>query len=465
MTSLLRIVLLLSGAGLVAAPAAAQFETPNRQFHDKTTFRLEGRHIAVACESCHLKGVYKGTPAKCADCHWERRQDDRFRLQLGSQCEQCHRPVAWTGARFDHGVATRMPLNGAHRQLSCQSCHRNDNLRAAQTNCVSCHQNDYQSARAPNHVAAGFPTTCDTCHRASDTTFNQARFDHRASFPLVGQHAQQACATCHKNNVFRGTARDCVGCHRDAYNRTTAPNHVAAGFSTTCESCHRATDSSFRGANFNHAAVFPLVGQHAQQVCAACHQNNVFRGTPRDCIGCHRDAYNRTTAPNHVAAGFSTTCESCHRATDSSFRGAGFNHAAVFALVGRHAQQACAACHQNGVFRGTPRDCVGCHRDVYSRTTAPSHAAAGFPTTCESCHRATDSTWNQGTFNHRFPITSGPHRASCATCHQAGTSFQNFTCLTCHEHAQASMDSKHRNRNGYRYESRACYSCHPTGRH
>ena len=277
----LRLVFLVFGATvLTAAPAAAQFETPGRQFHDKTTFRLDGRHAAVACESCHLKGVYKGTPNRCVDCHWVRRQDDRFRLQLGSQCEQCHTSTAWTEVRFDHGATTGMPLNGAHRQLTCQSCHKNDDLRSANGACVSCHRKEYDATRSPNHAAAGFPTACESCHKASDMSFAGATFDHQASFPLVGPHATQSCAACHTNNVYKGTARDCVGCHRTDYDRTTSPAHAAAGFSTTCETCHKPTDGSFRGAVFNHATVFPLVGTHAQQVCATCHQNNVFKGTP-----------------------------------------------------------------------------------------------------------------------------------------------------------------------------------------
>ncbi len=213
------------------------------------------------------------------------------------------------------------------------------------------------------------------------------------------------------------------------------------------------------------AAAKPDFSAKEKEPCATCHVNNVFRGTARDCVGCHRDDYLRTTAPNHMTAGFSTTCETCHRPTDPSFRGAGFNHAAVFALVGVHAQQTCVTCHVNNVYRGTPRDCVGCHRDEYARTTAPSHAAAGFPMTCENCHRAADATWRSGTFNHRFPITSGPHRQTCTTCHTSSSSFQTFTCLVCHEHSQPLMDEKHRGRAGYRYDSLACYSCHPTGRH
>ncbi len=464
MTRLLRLLLLPFAIALaLASPAEAQFETPNRQFHNQTGFALEGRHRDVACTACHLNNVYKGTPTTCYDCHWQRRQDDRFRLQLGSQCETCHRPVSWTGARFDHAANTGVPLNGAHAQAACQSCHPNGNFRAASTTCISCHQQDYQSAQNPNHVTAGFPTNCETCHRASDTSFNLARFDHNAAFPLRGMHAATTCASCHRGNVFRGTARDCVGCHRTNYDRTTTPNHAAAGFPTTCESCHRETDSSWQGAGFNHNQVFALVGNHAQAACATCHRNNVFRGTPRDCVGCHIEQYNRTSAPNHASAGFPTACENCHRATDTNWRGAGFNHNQVFQLLGRHAQAACTTCHRNNVYRGTPRTCVGCHIDQYNRTSAPNHASSGFPTTCENCHRGSDGSWNQGTFNHRFPITSGPHRTSCSTCHQSST--QSFTCLVCHEHSQSQMDSKHRGRAGYRYDSLACYSCHPNGRH
>lgn len=534
----LRIALfaLAAAAWLVAIPKA-QFETPNRQFHQKTSFRLEGRHQAVACDSCHLKGVFKGTPTACMDCHWIRRQDDRFKLQLGSQCEQCHTATSWAPARFDHAAATGTPLIGAHRLLACQDCHKKGDLRSASGGCASCHLQDYLSAREPDHAASGFPTTCETCHRAGDASFKLARFDHQASFPLQGQHAlqtcstchknnvyqgtprecvgchrpeydrttspphaaagfpttcdschrvtdssfrgvtfnhnsvfalqgrhaQTACATCHVNNVYRGTARECAGCHRQEYDRTTSPPHAAAGFPTTCDSCHRVTDSSFRGITFNHSSVFPLQGQHSQQACTACHQNNVYRGTPRACAGCHLTDYNRTTSPPHAAAGFPTTCDTCHRATDSSFLGAVFNHSAVFPLVGRHAQQSCVACHQNNVYRGTPRACVGCHLADYNRTSAPSHMAAGFPTTCDSCHRDTDSNWTQGRFVHRFPITSGNHNAPCTTCHTNSASYQIFTCLTCH-HTQSETAKEHQGISGFRYDSLACYGCHPNGK-
>ena len=86
---------------LCAAPAAAQFDPTSRAFHSQTSFPLDGRHRDVACESCHLQGTYKGTPTKCLDCHWTRRQDDRYRLQLGAQCETCHRHVGVDGRSME----------------------------------------------------------------------------------------------------------------------------------------------------------------------------------------------------------------------------------------------------------------------------------------------------------------------------------------------------------------------------
>jgi hypothetical protein len=283
-------------------------------------------------------------------------------------------------------------------------------------------------------------------------------------FPLVGTHATQPCASCHKNGVYGGTPRTCVGCHLGKYQTTTNPNHVAAGFPTTCETCHKATDTSWGQGTFNHATVFPLVGTHATQPCASCHKNGVYGGTPRTCVGCHLAKYQATTNPNHVAAGFSTTCETCHKATDTSWGQGTFNHAAVFPLVGVHATQPCASCHKNGVYGGTPRTCVGCHLAKYQATTNPNHIAAGFPTTCETCHKATDTSWGQGTFNHTwFPIVTGRHSGNpCSACHTNPSNYAIFTCITCHTRAQT--DQKHQGRAGYVYESNACYSCHPQGR-
>ncbi len=360
------------------------WKTISRAFHKVTQLPLEGRHLMVECTACHVAGVIKGTPTRCYDCHWIRRQDDPYRTALGNQCEQCHRPASWLAVNWNHGAITGVPLNPVHRALGCDACHKNGQFKNSAPACSSCHQAEYQRTKNPAHAAAGFPLTCDLCHRPSHGTWSQARFNHSA-FPLVGLHATQACSACHVTNVYKGTPRDCYSCHRTAYQNTKNPNHAAAGFPTTCETCHQAASPTW-SASFNHNSVFPLVGLHATQACSACHVNNVYKGTPRDCYGCHRTAYQNTRNPNHAAAGFPTTCETCHRATDASWAQGTFNHTWFPIASGRHAGNPCSACHTNPanykVFT-----CLTCHDR--GRTDPDHRNVRGYvydSQACYSCH-------------------------------------------------------------------------------
>ena len=435
-------------------------------FNHNSVFPLSGQHGTLNCTACHKNNVFKGTPRECVGCHQENynRTQNPSHVSAGfsTSCETCHRPSdpSWRTGGFNHNSV--FALVGAHANQSCTVCHKNSVFKGTPRDCVGCHQPEYARTQNPSHAAAGFPTTCDSCHRPTDAQWTGANFNHNNAYALVGLHASQTCAACHKNNVYKGTPRDCVGCHQTLYNATKSPPHAAAGFGTTCDSCHRPTDAQWAGANFNHSSVFALVGKHAATTCVNCHKNDVYKGTPRDCVGCHQAQYNATKSPPHAAAGFGTTCDSCHRPTDAQWAGVSFNHSAVFPLVGRHAAAACTSCHVNGVYKGTARTCVGCHQNNYNATRNPNHATAGFPTSCESCHKNTDTTWQQGTFNHtRFPLT-GRHNVACAQCHTTPNNFQSFSCTVCH--ARSETDGHHRGKAGYVYESNACYSCHPNGR-
>jgi hypothetical protein len=429
-------------------------------FHKLTRFPLEGRHLVTPCAACHINGAIQGTPKDCYACHWIRSQDDPYRTRLGAQCEDCHRPTSWTAVSWDHGARTGMPLNARHRTLACESCHKDRSFRGTTPDCYSCHAQDYAKAQNPNHATAGFPTTCQICHLPSDSSFAQGRFDHNAGYVLVGAHATQPCAACHINRVYKGTARDCYGCHKTNYDRTTNPNHAAAGFPTTCETCHRATDPTWTQGSFNHASSYALVGMHAAQPCAACHVNRVYKGTARDCFGCHRANYTQTKNPNHAAAGLPTTCETCHRATDPTWTQGSFNHALSYSLVGVHATQPCAACHINGLFKGTSRDCFGCHQANYNQTKKPNHLTAGFPTACDSCHRATDPTWTQGSFNHASTYAlAGVHATQpCAACHVNGIyKGTSRDCYGCHQANYTQAKNPNHLTSGF---PTTCVSCH-----
>ncbi|MEI6669957.1 MAG: multiheme c-type cytochrome, partial [Acidobacteriota bacterium] len=433
-------------------------------FNHATVYQLVGLHATQPCAACHVNGVYKGTPRDCYGCHKstydKTTSPNHAAAGYPTTCDSCHSASAttWAASSFNHAAIYK--LVGLHATQPCAACHVNNVYKGTPNTCVGCHKSTYDKTTSPNHAAAGFPTTCDSCHSASAATWS-ASFSHTAIYPLVGLHATQPCTACHVNSVYKGTPRTCVGCHQSTYDKTTSPNHAAAGFSTACDSCHNASAATW-SASFSHPATFQLVGLHATQPCAACHVNNVYKGTPNTCVGCHLTTYNATTNPKHSTAGFPTTCDTCHSASAATWVSS-FNHASTFALAGVHATQPCAACHISGVYKGTPRTCVGCHLANYNKTTNPNHTGAGFSTTCDLCHKFSDATWTAYVFNHTwFPITSGRHTGNaCTACHNDSSSYKIFTCLTCH--AKATTDSHHQGRAGYRYDSAACYSCHPKG--
>jgi len=413
--------------------------------HSATGFPLLGVHATQVCAACHSDGVYKGKSTACVSCHItdfnNSKNPSHAAAGFTTACDSCHKvsDPSWSVATFNHS-ATGFALVGMHATQACSACHGDNVFKGKSTACVSCHLTDFNNSKNPSHTAAGFPTTCDTCHKVSDMSWQAATaFNHSTTaFPLQGVHATQACSACHGDNVFKGKSTACVSCHQTDYNNSQNPNHAAAGFPTTCDTCHKVSDPSWSVATFNHnATAFPLQGVHATQACKACHGDNVFKGKSTACVSCHQTDYTKTTNPNHAAAGFPTTCDTCHKVSDPSWTVAVFNHAATgFALVGVHATQPCSACHANGQFTTMPTTCVSCHQTDYNKTTNPNHAAAGFPTACDTCHKATDSSWNQAVFNHSatgFTLVGVHATQPCSACHANGQ-FGPLptTCVSCH---------------------------------
>ena len=466
------------------------------------TFPLVGLHATTACAVCHnppyapSANNYVAVPTSCYGCHardFNGAASPVNHAGLPTTCDTCHKNTdpAWRPATaFNH--QTYFPLAGAHVTAPCSQCHNppyapsaNNYLTVPTSPCSVCHQNDYNTALSPvNHITASFPTTCDSCHKFTDTLWSQGKFTH-ATFPLVGIHATTACAVCHNPpyapsaNNYVTVPTSCYGCHvRDFNGAATPVPHT--GFATTCDSCHRNSDTTWsQKSAFSHAAYFALAGAHVTAPCSQCHNppyapsaNNYLTVPTSPCSACHIRDYNTATTPvNHVAAAFPTTCDTCHKFTDTLWSQGKFTHA-TFPLVGVHATTACALCHNPPYapsannYSTVPTTCYGCHvRDFNGATSPVPHA--GFATTCDNCHRNTDPAWRPATaFNHTtyFPITGGNHNVPCAQCHTTPTSYLVFNCIGCHTAAQTSPPTHHNGVTGYVWASPACYSCHPNGR-
>jgi hypothetical protein len=278
---------------------------------------LEGAHAAVSCMQCHKTLDFAMAPTACVDCH-----ADVHNGELGVDCSRCHGTRSFID-RNDHirlHRATRFPLAGAHTTLDCEMCHTLASPDAytyvnTPSECSACHLDEYQSTADPDHAAVGFPTECSQCH--DQFTWSRAKFDHAfTGFALTGAHVPLSCDRCHAGGVFTGLSPDCVSCHQDDYDGTNDPGHAAAGFPVNCTQCHNTR--GWEGANFNHAAFFPInSGAHAGKwsSCDVCHTNSA-NYSDFSCFGCHPHSDRTKTDGDHQGEnGYtydSNACYNCH---------------------------------------------------------------------------------------------------------------------------------------------------------
>jgi hypothetical protein len=264
--------------------------------HEKVGhFALNGVHAKLNCDACHRSGDLKAkVPDKCAGCH---AADDRHGGRFGDDCAACHNEQKWKDARYDHSAKARFALDGKHATVACDACHTGPvNGAKLPKDCAGCHKAD-----DVHHGSMG--AECASCHVAMGWT-DKVRFDHdMARFPLVGLHAAVACEECHASRAYRGTARDCVACHR-------ADDVHKGKLGKDCAACHNPNGWSYWQFEHGKATKFDLAGAHAKLECKACHIRPADEvGLPSDCGSCHaRDDVHH--------GGFGRDCARCHSSID-----------------------------------------------------------------------------------------------------------------------------------------------------
>ncbi len=269
--------------------------------HEKVGhFALNAAHAKIACDACHRSGDMKTKlPDKCAGCH---AADDRHGGRFGDDCAACHNEQKWKEARYDHEATAHFALKGKHAKLDCSACHVGPvSGPKLPKDCAGCHRAD-----DVHHGSMG--AECASCHVETGWK-DQVRFDHDMTrFPLVGLHASVACEECHASRAFRGTARDCISCHR-------ADDVHKGNLGKDCAACHNPNGWKFWQFDHGKSTHFALEGAHAKLSCNACHVRPADEvKLSRDCASCHQrdDVHN---------GGFGRDCARCHGSI--LWRGAG----------------------------------------------------------------------------------------------------------------------------------------------
>ena len=286
--------------------------------HEATKYPLEGRHVQVACDKCHLpKGeatVFKITQIQCKDCHEDIHKGQFASLPHQNRCESCHDLRGFKPARFAlaRHNETRFPLKGAHVAVLCADCHKPVptgsptpvKYRFDDRSCTACHLDPHKGQFREQMAAKradGATAGCEACH----TTVKWKelnRFDHsKTDFPLLGAHRGVACGDCHrppaletnlKNVDFRAAPKQCFACHKDPHAGQFAARRDAAD----CSGCH--DSARWKPSKFDHdkRTPFSLEGAHRKVACDDCHKLRreieglsviFYKPTPRECKACH----------------------------------------------------------------------------------------------------------------------------------------------------------------------------------
>jgi hypothetical protein len=374
------------------------------------------------------------------------------------------------GHMFSSGDLNNEPgetLGGvtSHAQIQeCKACHTAPWEREVMADrCIVCHTEIAAQmltvAELHGVITQKSPAlACRDCHpehrgkTASLTELGENEFPHTVlGYSLEGHQRNPdglpfECADCHGEDIANFASDSCLTCHREV-NMVYAQIHLIT-FGQDCLACHDGVDSY--GNTFNHNLFsFPLAGKHSGVDCGLCHINaravSDLRAAPQDCHTCH-------SGDDPHQGSYGATCESCH--SPEGWTPAAFDHnLSAFKLDGAHTNVTCELCHTNGVYKGTPKECVACHAE-------PSAHFGQFGTDCAACH--TTTAWEPASYNgrHTFPMNHEGANSKCATCHP--NSLTTYTCYGCHEHNPAKIAQEHREEGISNFEN--CVECHADGR-
>jgi hypothetical protein len=385
------------------------------------------------CDNCHVRFDRAGQTKLCLDCHKPVRADvaagSGYHGRLppkGRACRSCHtdhkgraaKIVAFDEKTFDH-AQTDFALRGKHKPAKCAGCHRAGvKHRQAPADCLACHRKD-------DKHKGGLGAKCENCH--GESTWKDARFDHaKTKFPLRRGHAAATlkCETCHVDQKYVDTPRECLACHRDD---DMKKGHKGQ-FGARCEKCH--DEGDWKAPIFNHDrnTQYPLLDRHRTVKCGGCHRTQLFRDkTPTRCIACHRkdDAHK---------ASLGDKCDNCHSAR--GWKNARFDHDVdtQFTLRDKHKAAKCESCHKDKHVREKlSSDCLACHE----RDDREKGHRGLFGRKCGTCHDA--RAFKPSLFAHdrdtKFVLAGKHAKVSCAACHKTalyGTKTKT-DCYACHK--------------------------------
>ncbi len=330
---------------IASLQAVAETQLGGRDFNHATTgFPLSGGHATAACETCHVGGIFKGTPKNCDGCHALGKRvvatpKSTSHLVTDGPCESCHFNTAtFLGARYNHSSARPGDCTTCHNGRIASGRPNSHNIgKKATDSCDHCHRSSAFFPASWNHNGVA-PGTCTNCHVPG----GQSSISKPASHTPASIKGMNQCDDCH---VFSGwfparfkhnTGAACSSCHNGLL--ATGPRADHAGFPgwpTECNQCHLSTITFLGALGAKPANHIPYT--NPSELCSSCH---IGTGVTK------RDAA--------LHAYLSPPCKTCHDSNSTSYLG----------VTGKKP----LGNHKGST---TAQDCISCHALQYSSWNHP----------------------------------------------------------------------------------------------
>ncbi len=284
--------------------------------HENSGFPLHGAHEKLACEKCHetRPGTvdperyakvrqFAGTAKECKECH-ESPHGSQFEggaFQADS-CLDCHGDERFFPSRFTNEMhaKTAFPLLGAHRALSCRSCHKvakgvdpestkiaDRVFHGTEKECQSCHIDVHDGAFTKESLPKSVDgkESCERCHgndSLDELPGKAFRHGFWTGYALLGAHGKASCESCHipGKPTHGGTRtmgiakKNCTDCHDNPH-----MGQFRVQGKTDCLRCHQ-TDVEWKAKKFSHEtdSRFKLGKDHSGLACSKCHKDYQLPG-------------------------------------------------------------------------------------------------------------------------------------------------------------------------------------------
>ncbi|OGU34024.1 MAG: cytochrome C [Ignavibacteria bacterium GWB2_35_6b] len=242
--------------------------------HDRTGFKLIGKHNFVECNQCHKNGLTaKLKFGNCTDCHVDFHKGQFVEINKVRDCKECHNEDGFKPSLFtiENHNKLKFSLMGGHLAVPCENCHVKENIwkfKFDNNKCINCHENIHGNSISQEFWNNG---NCESCHVFEN--WHVVNFNHSVTgFELLGVHKTIQCSACHKNNdnntvkyIFSQLESSCEKCHKDIHY-----GQFQKMGKTNCESCH--AFMNWEPVKFSHTiSRFKLDGAHMNVACIKCH--------------------------------------------------------------------------------------------------------------------------------------------------------------------------------------------------